>query len=68
MLQFTTLLNQTADTVLALQCSTQIIREHESDLRDRHLLLARRPEEHRLHCYADHNSEAPGHYTIVHHC
>ena len=66
MLQITTLLDRTADTVLALQCRTQIIRQQESDLGARHLLQARRPAEHRLHCYVDHNdSEAPGHYTFV---
>ena len=51
--------------LLALQCRTQIIREQESDLEVRHLLQACRPAEHRLHCYVDHNSEAPGHNTFV---
>ena len=36
------------------------IREQESDLGAQHLVQARRPAEHRLHCYVDHNSKAPG--------
>ena len=46
------------------QVTTQT-REQESDLEARHVLQVRRPAEHRLHFYVDHNSEAPGHYTFV---
>ena len=58
----TTLLDRTADTVVALQRRTQI-GEQESDLRAPHLLQARRPAEHHLHRYylECNNSEAPGH-------
>ena len=66
MLQITTLLDRTADTVLDLHCRTQIREQEEPDLGDRHLLQARRPAEHRLHFYVDHKQRSTGtHYLSV---